>query len=84
MDIVPAMAETLLSVGKFSDAGYVTIFDNQLVKIYDGNNCVSEDAVIRGWQDSASGLYQILLKIKVENWKIEAILLDEKKQKNRS
>ena len=36
VEIVPAMLETLLSVGQFADAWYVTIFDDQTVKIYDG------------------------------------------------
>ncbi|KAL7477418.1 hypothetical protein ACHAW6_003222 [Cyclotella cf. meneghiniana] len=79
MEIVPAMAENLLGVGQFEDAGYVKIFDDQLVKIFNGKNVVSDDAVVRGWQDPASGLYWIPLKAKVESWNTDTILLDEQK-----
>ncbi len=46
VQIVPAMSETLLSVGQFADAGYVTVFDNQSVKIFDGSIELTKDAVI--------------------------------------
>ncbi|KAL7478346.1 LOW QUALITY PROTEIN: hypothetical protein ACHAW6_006995, partial [Cyclotella cf. meneghiniana] len=79
VQIVPAMSETLLSVGQFADAGYVTVFDNQSVKIFDGSIELTKDAVIRGWRDPASGLYRIPLKEKVENWNTDTVLLDEEK-----
>ncbi|KAL7476303.1 hypothetical protein ACHAW6_003291 [Cyclotella cf. meneghiniana] len=80
-EIVPAMSETLLSIGQFADAGYVTIFDDQTVKIYDGKIVVSDEVVIRGWRDSSSGLYHIPLKAKVENWNTDTILLDKERKK---
>ena len=79
VQIVPAMSETLLSVGQFADAGYVTVFDDQSVKIFDGTIGLTKDAVIRGWRDPASGLYRIPLKEKVENWNTDTVLLDEEK-----
>ena len=37
VDMVPALADqSLMSINKFSQAGYVTICDNKEVNIYDG------------------------------------------------
>ncbi|KAL7474991.1 hypothetical protein ACHAW6_000926 [Cyclotella cf. meneghiniana] len=81
VEIVPVMSKTLLSVRQFADAGYVTIFDDQTVKIYDGKIVVSDEAVIRGWRDPASGLYHIPLRAKVENWNTDMTLLDKERAK---
>ena len=35
IDMVPTMKETLISVGKLSDAGYISVLDNKEVNIYD-------------------------------------------------
>ncbi|KAL7477251.1 hypothetical protein ACHAW6_003065 [Cyclotella cf. meneghiniana] len=64
MQIVPAMSETLLSVGRFADEGYVTVFGSQLVKIFNGKIGLAKGALIQGWRNPASGLYQIPLKEK--------------------
>ena len=56
-DILPGLQHnSLVSVGKLSDAGYCTIFmpGNQGVHVIDGNNVkihVSGEAVLRGWRD---------------------------------
>ena len=74
-------SEMLLSVGQFADVGYVTVFNSQSVEIFDGKIGLTKDAVIRGWRDPASGLYQIPLKEIVENWNTDTVLLDEEKTK---
>ena len=51
--MVPALAENfILSGGKFSDAGYVSICDGSEGNFYDGQSVkinVSEEAVLKGW-----------------------------------
>ena len=44
--------KTLLSTGKFADAGYATVFTADEVNIYDATkteNLINEDAILRGW-----------------------------------
>lgn len=74
--------DTLLSVGKFADAGYITILNESKVNNFDGKQVrinVIVEAIIHKWKDTATGLYQISLKEKVENMNRDTILLDEKK-----
>ena len=66
-DILPGLQHnSLVSVGKLSDAGYCTIFmpGNQGVHVIDGNNVkihVSGEAVLRGWRDP-QGLWRVPLE----------------------
>lgn len=65
---------------EFAEAGYLIIFDHEEVKIYDGFIAkleVSQEAIIKEWQDQETGLYWILLKAKVENRNTDTILLDD-------
>ena len=54
VDMVPALADqSLLSDRKFSDAGYISIYDNEEVNIYDGCTDrikVYEAEVLKGWK----------------------------------
>jgi hypothetical protein len=55
---------SLLSTGKYAEADYITIFDKEQVNVYDVNDVVisvSRGAVLRGWRDPKSGLWQIPL-----------------------
>jgi len=51
--IVPGIErDSLLSIPKFADANYVTIFDKDEVNIYDANKTttvISRGAILRGW-----------------------------------
>ena len=64
-NIVPALAnQSLLSGGKFAEAGYVSVCNGDEVKIYDGwteTITVSEDAVLKGWRCPRTELWQIPL-----------------------
>lgn len=74
--------DTLLSMGKFADAGYITIIHENKVNIYDGKQVrinVTLEAITHRWQDLATGLYQIPLKEKVESMNRDTVLLDEKR-----
>lgn len=89
VELVPAMKQDMLiSVGKFADVGYITIFDGEEVNIYDGlraNLKIHEKEVVKGWRDPAMGLYRIPLKEKVDNLNTDTVLLDkERSQKIQS
>ena len=85
VDLVPAMkTDTLISVGKFADAGYLTVFDEEEVNIYDGLKTkieIKDEAIIRGWRDPETGLYRIPLKSKTDNWNTDTILLNKEGSK---
>ena len=85
MDLVPAMKkDTLISVGKFADAGYLTVFDEEEVNIYDGLKTkieINSKPIIKGWRDPETGLYRIPLKTKIENWNTDTILLNKERSK---
>ena len=70
VDIVPGVTtNNLLSTGKFADAGYITVFDEDEVNIYDAQDTivtVTRGAVLRGWRDHASGLWRVPI---VKNYK---------------
>jgi hypothetical protein len=58
--IVPTIeTNSLLSTAKFAAAGYITVFDNEEVNIYDAQNTmlkVSRAAILRGWLDKKANL----------------------------
>ena len=53
VELVPAMKQdTLICVGKIADAGYLIIFDEEEVNIYDGLKAkieMSDEAINKGW-----------------------------------
>jgi hypothetical protein len=57
LHITPGIGQhSLLSTVKFADANYITIFDKDLVNVYDANDTaitVSKGAVLRGFRDPA-------------------------------
>ena len=65
-DIIPGLNNTLVSVSKFADQGYVTIFQpgERGVEIYDEQDVrivVTGEAALRGWRDKRSGLWRVPL-----------------------
>ena len=62
--MLPGVRHTLLSMNRFAEAGYISIFDEDEVNIYDATNTeitVSRGAILRGWRDASSGLWRIPL-----------------------
>jgi hypothetical protein len=61
--IVPSIkTHSLLSTAKFAEAGYITVFDDEEVNIYDAQNTtlkVSRGAIVRGWFDKTANLWRI-------------------------
>lgn len=83
INIIPATKrDTLISTGKFEDAGCVSLFDKNGVKIYNGASTkidISEETILTGWKCPDTGLFQIPLKPFVTNVNIDTVLLDNKK-----
>ena len=69
--------QSLLSGGKFADAGYVSVCDEEKVNIYDGRTVtitVSEDAVLKGWWCPRTKLWRISLKAQVTDISMHTLL----------
>ncbi len=69
----------LLSTGKFADANYITVFDKEMINIYDANDTiftVSKGAILRGFCNLVLNIYQILLVDMVRNNSTDTIIVD--------
>ncbi len=61
---------SLLSTGKFADANYITVFDKEMVNIYDANDTiftVSRGAILCGFCNPVLNLYRVPLVDMVRN-----------------
>ena len=80
VDMVPALrGNSLLSGGKFAEAGYISICDGEEVNIYDGRTAriqVSEEAVLKGWRCPHTNLWRIPLRADVTSLNDHTLLLD--------
>ena len=78
--MVPALADnSLLSGGKFSDAGYASICDRSEVNLYDKqsvNITVSEEAVLKGWRCPNTKIWRIPLQTHIINLTTQTLLLN--------
>ncbi len=58
--ITPGINEnSLITTNKMADAGYITVFDKDTVKMYDAHNTRvigTRDAVINGWHEDKTGM----------------------------
>ncbi len=79
--IVPSIkTHSLLSVPKFAEAGYITVFDDEEVNIYDAQNTtlkVSRGAIVRGWFDKKANLWRIPLIPVVLNNNTDTVLVNK-------
>ena len=80
VNMVPALANhSILSRGKFAEAGYVSVCDGNEVNIYNGwteTITVYEDAVLMGWQCPRTKLWRIPLQEQVTDINMYTILLN--------
>ena len=80
--IVPDLVEqSLLSGRKFADAGYISIYDENEVNIYDLHTTkivVSEAAVLKRWRCPIAKLWRISLRANIRdlNLKQDTLVLD--------
>jgi hypothetical protein len=79
--ITPGINEnSLISTSKMADAGYITVFDKDTVKMYDAYNTqviVTQDAVINGWCENKTGMWRVALVSFVQNLNTDTILLKQ-------
>ncbi|KAL7502358.1 hypothetical protein ACHAXN_001427 [Cyclotella atomus] len=79
---LPSLKTTLISNSKLADAGYVTVYDNEEVNVYDGATTTvvpTKQAVMTGWRDKLTGLWRFPLHSQVTNATTETKLLSEAK-----
>jgi hypothetical protein len=80
LHITPGISQhSLLSTGKFADANYITIFDKDMVNIYDANNTiitVFRGAILLGWHNPDINLWKILLVNMVRNNNTDTIIVN--------
>ena len=63
--MVPGIEHTLMSTNEFALEKYVTLFDEDMVNIYDATNTkitVSRGAVLQGWRVPSKGLWRVPLQ----------------------
>ncbi len=61
LHITPSVSQhSLLSTGKFADTNYITVFDKEMVNVYNRNNTiftVSKGGILCGFRDLVLNLY---------------------------
>jgi hypothetical protein len=61
LHITPGVSQhSLLSTGKLADANYITVFDKEMVNVYDANDTIftiSRGAILRGFCNPVLNLY---------------------------
>ena len=79
--IVPSIeTHSLLSTAKFVKAGYITVFDKEVVTIYDMQDTtfkVSKGAILQGWFDKPANLWRIPLIPIVLNNNTNTVLVNK-------
>ncbi len=78
--ITPGVSQhSLLGTGKFADANYITVFDKEIVNLYDANDTIftiSREAILRGFFNPVLNLYQIPLVDMVWNNNTDTIIVN--------
>jgi len=81
LHITPGVSQhSLLSMGKYADANYITVFDKDTVNVYDANDTiitVTRDAILRGWRDTNNKLWRIPLVDMVQNLITDSIIVNQ-------
>jgi hypothetical protein len=79
--IIPSIeSNSLLSMAKFAEAGYITVFDSKEVNIYDTHDTtfkMSRVAILRGWFDKTANLWQIPLIPVILNSNTDTVLVNK-------
>jgi hypothetical protein len=76
---VPQVQNSLLSTSKVLDADYIAIYDKENVNFYNAKTTkinVLEEAVLKGWQCPAAGLWRLPLEENPVNLNTNTLLLD--------
>ena len=85
VDMVPELKRKLLIIrGKFADEKYITVLTPTEVLIYDGNDIlisVYKEAILRGWKDTATGLWHVPLQPNVQPPSLNSFFLKSSARK---
>jgi hypothetical protein len=80
LHITPGVSQhSLLSTDKFANANYITVFDKEMVNVYDVNNTIftiSRGAILHGFCDLVLNHYQIPLVDMVRNNNTDTIIVN--------
>ena len=79
-DGIPALKQTLVSTSKMANAGYITVFDEEEVNVYEAKTTEikpSQQAVLTGWRDRITGLWRVPLKATISNPNTDTKLLSK-------
>jgi hypothetical protein len=80
LHITPRVSQySLRSTGKFADANYITVFDKEMVNIYDTNDTIftiRKGAILHGFHDPVLNIYQIPLVDMVWNNNTDTIIVN--------
>ncbi len=78
LHITPGVSQhSLLSPGKFADANYITVFDKEMVNIFNANDTIfTVSRGAHGFCDPVLNLYQILLVDMVRNNNTNTIIVN--------
>jgi hypothetical protein len=79
VQIVPQVQNSLLSTSKVVDADFTRIYDKEEVNFYNAKTTkitVSKEAVLKGWQCPAAGLWWLQLVENPVNLNTDTLLLD--------
>ena len=79
-DSIPAIRTSLVSTSKVADAGYISVFDDEEVNVYDARTTkitTSSEPVMTGWRDKETGLWRVPLKQQINNINEDTVLLTE-------
>jgi hypothetical protein len=80
LHITPGVSQhSLLITGKFADANYITVFDKEMVNVYNANNtifAISRGAILHGFRDPVLSLYRIPLVDMVWNNNTDTIIVN--------
>jgi hypothetical protein len=80
LHIPPGVSQhSLLSTGKFADVNYITVFDKEMVNVYNASTnifTISKGAILRGFCDPVLNLYQIPLVDMVRNNNTDTIIIN--------
>jgi hypothetical protein len=80
LHITPGVSQhSLLSTGKFANANYITVFEKEMVNIYDANDTiftVSKGTILRGFRELVLNICRIPLVDMVRNNNTDTIIVN--------
>jgi hypothetical protein len=83
-DTIPSLKTSLVSNSKLADAGYITVYDENEVNVYDSKDTAikpTKAAIMTGWRCKQTGLWRFPLKSEIKDEKMDTKVLNENETK---